>query len=231
MRFVENTRRKEKVVAVYDWQPYGLIEDRRLNEEIPVRVEIACRLYAVARPNGCSGFIEVLNTEHVADDVCPLDLAADFQRHHAGIDALGTQFRAVPFLNIRDPSDGCVSVARLERFVHCFGVLWRETALSDLGDPAPVEQRQAPTATTAPRPETKVAVAAGEMAIQAPMPGIVVKYLVAEGEKVIAGQTVVVLEAMKMENSLPSPNAGRVKSLTAAPGSKVAKDQILAIIA
>ena len=97
--------------------------------------------------------------------------------------------------------------------------------------PAPVEQRQAPTAATDPRPETKVAVAAGEMAIQAPMPGIVVKYLVAEGDKVAAGQTVVVLEAMKMENSLPSPNAGRVKSLMAAPGSKVAKDQILAIIA
>jgi biotin carboxyl carrier protein len=46
-----------------------------------------------------------------------------------------------------------------------------------------------------------------------------------------AGDPVLVLEAMKMQNVLPSPVAGTVKSLPVLHGTQVAKDQVLAIIA
>ena len=62
------------------------------------------------------------------------------------------------------------------------------------------------------------------------MPGIVVRYDVEVGQQVEAGDTVVVLEAMKMENSLPSPMAGSVKALPCSPGTTVAKGEVLAII-
>ena len=72
---------------------------------------------------------------------------------------------------------------------------------------------------------------ANEATIISPMPGIVVRYLVEVGQAVQAGDPVVVLEAMKMENSLPSPIAGTVQSIPLEPGSTVAKEDILAIIA
>jgi len=73
-------------------------------------------------------------------------------------------------------------------------------------------------------------VAAGDATILAPIPGIVLKYEVEVGQKVSAGDAVVVLEAMKMENSLPSPVDGIVKALPARQGETVAKDTALAII-
>ena len=57
---------------------------------------------------------------------------------------------------------------------------------------------------------TSAAVADGLQEITAPMPGRVVKLLVAAGDPVIKRQGIVVVEAMKMENTLTSPTAGRV---------------------
>ena len=74
-------------------------------------------------------------------------------------------------------------------------------------------------------------VAAGETPILAPMPGILVSTRVEVGQKVDAGDPVLVLEAMKMQNVLPAPVAGTVKSLPVPHGTKVAKDEVLAIIA
>ena len=62
-------------------------------------------------------------------------------------------------------------------------------------------------------------------------PGLLLRYAVEEGQQVKAGDPVVVLEAMKMENTLPAPIAGTVSSLPLRPGDTVAKDAVLAIIA
>ena len=70
-----------------------------------------------------------------------------------------------------------------------------------------------------------------EAAIVAPMPGIVLRYVAEPGQHVSSGDPIVVLEAMKMENTLPSPTDGTVKSLPLQPGTTVAKDDILAVIA
>ncbi|MBI4297560.1 MAG: pyruvate carboxylase subunit B [Chloroflexi bacterium] len=69
-----------------------------------------------------------------------------------------------------------------------------------------------------------------EAAIVAPMPGIVVEYLVKEGDSVKIGDIVVVLEAMKMENSLPSPIDGVMEAIHFKPGAQVMKGAVLATI-
>ena len=79
------------------------------------------------------------------------------------------------------------------------------------------------------KPDVPIA-APNEAAITAPLPGVLLKHVVEIGETVNVGDPVVVLEAMKMENTLPSPIAGRVKALPLEPGARVAKDDVLAII-
>lgn len=64
--------------------------------------------------------------------------------------------------------------------------------------------------------------------LKAPMPGLVVQVAAKEGEEVEAGDTVLIVEAMKMENELRAPAAARVKRLLAAPGDAVEKGQLLA---
>jgi pyruvate carboxylase subunit B len=59
------------------------------------------------------------------------------------------------------------------------------------------------------------------------MPGLVVRVAVAVGDQVAAGQGLVVMEAMKMENELRSSAAGTVKAVHAAPGSAVEKGTVL----
>ncbi len=61
----------------------------------------------------------------------------------------------------------------------------------------------------------------GTVAIRAPMPGKVVKALVRAGERVSAGQGVIVIEAMKMENELRAPVEGTVKEIRALEGQSV----------
>jgi biotin carboxyl carrier protein len=70
----------------------------------------------------------------------------------------------------------------------------------------------------------------GEQKIVAPMPGRVVRVLVAAGETVEPRQPVVVVEAMKMENELRSPKAGRVKSVPVTAGTSVEAGRVLVVI-
>ena len=70
--------------------------------------------------------------------------------------------------------------------------------------------------------------ATGLQKITSPMPGKVVRVLVRQGDQVEAGQGVLVVEAMKMQNEIRSPKAGRVASLRAAEGAAVAGGETLA---
>jgi biotin carboxyl carrier protein len=72
--------------------------------------------------------------------------------------------------------------------------------------------------------------AEGEQKIVAPMPGRVVRVLVAAGDDVEARQPVVVVEAMKMENELRSPKSGRVKDVAVAAGASVEAGRVLMVI-
>ncbi len=63
--------------------------------------------------------------------------------------------------------------------------------------------------------------------IKAPMPGMVLNILVAEGQEVKKGDALIVLEAMKMENILKSPTDGTIKKIAINKGVAVEKNQIL----
>ncbi|QKW10757.1 acetyl/propionyl/methylcrotonyl-CoA carboxylase subunit alpha [Streptomyces sp. NA04227] len=71
---------------------------------------------------------------------------------------------------------------------------------------------------------------AGADSLTAPMPGTVTVVKVAVGDRVEAGQSLVVVEAMKMEHVVSAPHAGTVTELDVSPGTTVAMDQVLAVV-
>ncbi|MET7688906.1 acetyl/propionyl/methylcrotonyl-CoA carboxylase subunit alpha [Streptomyces sp. NPDC005483] len=71
---------------------------------------------------------------------------------------------------------------------------------------------------------------AGADSLTAPMPGTVTVVKVAVGDEVAAGQSLLVVEAMKMEHVISAPHAGTVAELDVTPGATVAMDQVLAVI-
>ncbi|MFJ7048004.1 acetyl-CoA carboxylase biotin carboxylase subunit [Streptomyces sp. NPDC101112] len=71
----------------------------------------------------------------------------------------------------------------------------------------------------------------GADSLTAPMPGTVTVVKVAVGDEVSAGQSLLVVEAMKMEHVIAAPHAGTVTELDVAPGTTVAMDQVLAVVA
>ena len=79
-------------------------------------------------------------------------------------------------------------------------------------------------------PPLSVEVKAEETSIMAPMPGIIIRYEVKVGDEVKADDVVVVLEAMKMANTLTTPIDGRVKAIKFKDGERVATGDVLAII-
>ncbi|MEV0009533.1 biotin carboxylase N-terminal domain-containing protein [Streptomyces sp. NPDC047973] len=70
----------------------------------------------------------------------------------------------------------------------------------------------------------------GADTLAAPMPGTVTVVKVAVGDEVVAGQSLLVVEAMKMEHVISAPHAGTVTELDVSAGSTVAMDQILAVV-
>jgi pyruvate carboxylase subunit B len=73
--------------------------------------------------------------------------------------------------------------------------------------------------------------ASKDIRMAAPMPGLLLRYLVQEGATVKPGDPVAVMEAMKMENTLPATAAGTIKTLPLKPGASVRKGDVLVIIA
>jgi biotin carboxyl carrier protein len=63
--------------------------------------------------------------------------------------------------------------------------------------------------------------------IVAPMPGKVIDILVKTGDEVLEYQEVLILEAMKMENAIPSPESGKVKAILVKKDDTVATKQVL----
>jgi len=70
----------------------------------------------------------------------------------------------------------------------------------------------------------------GPQKLHAPMPGKIIRVLAPVGTAVTAGQGVLVIEAMKMQNELKSPKAGTVKQIVVAEGSSVGAGEVLAIV-
>ena len=93
--------------------------------------------------------------------------------------------------------------------------------------PAAAAPAAKPAAAPAAGPE---ALAPGDVPLRAPMPGMIISYGVKVGDKVNTGDLVCVLEAMKMQNSLPAPASGTIKAIHFEPGASVAKDAVILVI-
>ena len=85
-------------------------------------------------------------------------------------------------------------------------------------------------APAAPAAAAPTEVAAGER-VSAPMPGNILKVEVNKGDKVKAGQLLVILEAMKMENEIVAPKAGTVAQVVVKVGEKVDTGATLVVLA
>ena len=109
-----------------------------------------------------------------------------------------------------------------------------EVEAMDGSMPAPKAQAAAPAAPkAAPAPAASAAPAAAVVssnaagAVNSPMPGTILKVNAEVGATVKAGDSIVVLEAMKMENDITAPKAGVVKTIAVNKGDAVAAGQFL----
>ena len=94
---------------------------------------------------------------------------------------------------------------------------------------APVAE-PAPAA-PAPKAAPKAApTAAKGTTLQAPLPGTITNILVKEGESVFAGQVVVILEAMKMQNNIEAEYSGKITSVNVKPGESVMEGAVMLTI-
>ncbi|MDD2446923.1 MAG: biotin/lipoyl-binding protein [Tissierellia bacterium] len=94
--------------------------------------------------------------------------------------------------------------------------------------PAPAPAAPIPAA--APAAAKEVAVSAGQEVVESPMPGTILRIEVKEGQDVKAGDILLILEAMKMENEILAPSSGRVVSIATSAGSSVDTGDKLVVI-
>ena len=103
------------------------------------------------------------------------------------------------------------------------------TAVTDAAPAAPAAA--APVAPAdAPAPAAAPAAAAEGQKVLSPMPGTILSVNVNVGSSVKAGDILLILEAMKMENEIVAPCDGTVRQLTVQKGSTVATDALLAVV-
>ena len=88
----------------------------------------------------------------------------------------------------------------------------------------------APVAAPAAAPAAPAMTVSGGEAVNAPMPGTILKVNVSAGQTVKAGQVLVVLEAMKMENEIMAPKAGTVSQVLVSKGASVDTGAPLVVI-
>lgn len=110
------------------------------------------------------------------------------------------------------------------------GSVPRPVAAPVAAAPKPAAATPVAKAPAAPEPVAKTAALAGDVTLEAPMPGTILDVAVKVGDAVKEGQLAVVLEAMKMENELQIPADGTVKAVNVSKGSSVNTSDVLVII-
>ena len=106
----------------------------------------------------------------------------------------------------------------------------RAAAVPPIQSPEQPPAAPVPTERVKTPPPARAPAGAGETPMTAPIPGTIIRYMVKEGDEVKTGDSVVILEAMKMENDLVAPADGKIKAINFKPGDKVTGGAILAII-
>lgn len=88
----------------------------------------------------------------------------------------------------------------------------------------------APVVATPAQPTSKKSVSSGKTSVKAPLPGVIREVRVAVGDNVKDGQTVIILEAMKMANNIDTEVSGVVTGICVQPGETVMEGDDLVII-
>ena len=97
--------------------------------------------------------------------------------------------------------------------------------------PKPVVRPAAkPAAAPAAAPVAKPAAGGGKSGVKSPLPGVILDIKVKEGDEVKKGQTIIILEAMKMENSINADKDGKVTAINVSKGESVLEGTDLVII-
>ncbi len=92
----------------------------------------------------------------------------------------------------------------------------------------PIQQPAKPAASPSPQPAAAETSSGGN--ISAPMPGTVISIPVSQGSSVTKGETLLVLEAMKMENDIKAPSDGTVQEIKVSEGTSVNAGDILIVL-
>jgi pyruvate carboxylase subunit B len=134
-----------------------------------------------------------------------------------------------------DPLDGppVINIAQLPTAVPMAAQAPAAPAAPVAAAPAAPAAAPAPAPATpaAPKPAPAAAAAAAGTQLKAPMPGMIVSFAKNVGDSISQGETVMILEAMKMENALPAPVSGKIAAINYKSGDSVAKGDVLCVIA
>jgi pyruvate carboxylase subunit B len=134
-----------------------------------------------------------------------------------------------------DPLDGppVINIAQLPTAVPMAAQAPAAPAAPVAAAPAAPAAAPAPAPATpaAPKPAPAAAAAAAGTPLKAPMPGMIVSFAKNVGDSISQGETVMILEAMKMENALPAPVSGKIAAINYKSGDSVAKGDVLCVIA
>ena len=95
---------------------------------------------------------------------------------------------------------------------------------------APATYQATPTIATPSQPVSAPAASGAGMPLKSPLPGVILEMKVNVGDTVTEGQTVLVLEAMKMENNIDAPKSGVIKSIAKGKGDSVLEGDLLLTI-
>lgn len=94
----------------------------------------------------------------------------------------------------------------------------------------PVVRTESTTPAAPPTPISRPAVSGGKSGIKSPLPGVILEVKVKEGDTVKRGQTLMILEAMKMENDIKSDRDGKVTAINVSKGESILEGTDLIII-
>jgi len=147
-----------------------------------------------------------------SDELRTFNVFVDDEYFEVGVDALGES----PVINYIQQMPAQMSAPYMQ-------------PMAPAAAPKPAAPKPAAPAAVEKAPEPAPAAVEGTP-LNAPMPGMIVNYLKQVGDSVEEGESVVVLEAMKMENALPAPVGGTIKAIHYASGDSVAKNDILLVI-
>ena len=109
------------------------------------------------------------------------------------------------------------------------GVSYDVTVEETEGASLPIQQTPQKTVAAA-APQGKRTASSGGFELKAPMPGTITNILISAGDSVKKGQTLLMLEAMKMENEISAPVDGTIAEIIVSKGSAVKTDDILLVI-